>query len=260
MRWPMVLILVAAAIQDPSSDTPLARAQARFEEAKAAEKSGGDFDTPGKAAIAAFDEAIKADPKSVIARAGRGEVRAAMAAWCMPRGDFSKRKELEDAVADFDEALKLDPARVESIAGRGFARHKLTVARMFARGKIDELFKAGFEDLDKAIELRSTDPSLFILRGDAYHEKAIYSRYRADPHRSPAEAALADYKTALRLDPACESQLVARIAVAGKLSDSPVAVEDRGPFLVWSKTWELARREATIRRVPIFFYVSGGAG
>ena len=260
MRWPLFALLLTAAIQDSASDTPLARARARFEDAKAAEFKGGDFETPGKAAIAAYDEAIKADPKSAVARAGRGEVRAAMAAWGMPRGDFTKRKELEDAVADFDEALKLDPARVESIAGRGFARFKLAVARMFARGQIDDLFKSGFEDFNRALELRPGDAGLFILRGDAHYEKALYSRYRADPHRPPAEAALADYKAAAALDPACEPKLVARVAAAGKLADSPVAVEDRGPFLVWSKTWELARREATIRRVPIFFYVSGGAG
>ena len=256
----MALVLVVAAIQDPSSDTPLARAQARFEEAKAAEKKGGDFDTPCKAALAAYDEAIKADPKSAAAWAGRGEVRAAMSAWRMPGGDFTKRKELEDAIADFDEALKLDPARVESIAGRGFARHKSAVARIFARGNIDDLFKAGFEDFNRALELRPGDANLLILRGDALYEKAIYSRYRADPHRPPAEAALADYRAAVKVNPACEAELVGRIAACGKLADSPVAVEDRGPFLVWSKTWELARREATIRRVPIFFYVSGGAG
>lgn len=259
MRWAL-LLLFAATIQDPAPESPMARAQARFEEAKVAEKSGGDFETPGKAAIAAYDEAVKSDPKSAAARAGRGEVRAAMAAWRMPRGDFSKRAELEGAIADFDEALKLDPARVESIAGRGFARFKLSVARIFARGQIDELFKTGFEDFNRAIELRPGDASLFILRGDALHEKAMYARYRADPHRPPAEAALADYRAAVKLNPACEADLVGRIAACGRLADSPVAVEDKGPSLAWSKTWELARREATIRRVPIFFYVSGGAG
>lgn len=251
------LLLLLAVLQD---QTPLDRARALFAEAKSAEKSGGDFETPGKAAIAAFDEAVKAEPLSAEAIAGRGEVRAAMAAWWMPRGDFTKRKELEAALADYDKAIELDPRRAESYAGRGFARFKLSVARMFARGHIDELFKTGFEDFNRAIELRPGDASLFILRGDALHEKAVYARYRADPHRPPAEAALADYRQAVKVDPVCASPLDARIAACGKLADSPAAVDDKGPPLIWSKTWELAQREARLRRVPIFFYVSGGAG
>jgi hypothetical protein len=41
----------------------------------------------------------------------------------------------------------------------------------------------------------------------------------------------------VKLDPSCESQLVARIAATEKLADSPVAVDDKGPSIVWSKTW-----------------------
>jgi len=260
MRWPAVLLLFVAAIQESTPATPLARGRAKFEEARKAEKAGGDFDPAGNAAIAAFDEAVKADPASAEAWAARGEVRASMAAWRMPRGDFSKRAELQSAIADFDEALKRDPARAEWIAGRGFARWKLTVARIFARGNIDELFKTAFEDLDQAVKLRPTDASIHVLRGDALQEKAVYARFRADPHKADAGAALAEYAEAARLDPASAPGLESRIAASRKLADSPVAVEDRGPSITWSKTWELARREAAIRRIPIFFYVSGGAG
>ena len=260
MRWPAFLLLVAAAIQDAPQESPLARGRAKFDEARKAEKAGGDFETPGKAALAAFDEAVKADAKSADVRSGRGEVRAALAAWRFPLGDFSKHADLEAAIADFDEAIKLDPQRPESYAGRGFARFKLSVARIFARGNIDDLFKTGFEDFCRAIDLRPNDPAFYILRGDAQYEKGIYSRYRADPHQPPAEAAIEDYKRAASLDPACEAQLVARIAAAGKLADSLVAVDDKGPSIAWSKTWELAKREAQVRHVPIFFYVSGGAG
>jgi len=241
-------------------DETLARGRARLEEARLAAEQGGDYETPGKAALAEFEAALKRDPASAEAWAGRGEARAGLAAWRMPRGDFTRRADLEGAISDFNEAIKRNPARAESYAGRGYARWKLSVARIFARGQIDDLFKTGFEDLDRAIELRPADATLFILRGDAYHEKAVYSRYRADPHRPPAEAALADYKAAVRLDPASASGLESRIAASRKLADSPVAVEDQGASIVWTKTWELARREALIRRVPIFFYVSGGAG
>jgi tetratricopeptide (TPR) repeat protein len=127
----------------PKAPTP--RGRAKFEEARKAEKAGGDFDTPGKAALAAYDEAVKADPGSAEARAGRGDVRASLAAWRFPGGDFTTRAEFEAAIADFDEAIKLDPKRPESYAGRGFARFKLSVAVIFARGDIDDLFKAGFE-------------------------------------------------------------------------------------------------------------------
>jgi tetratricopeptide (TPR) repeat protein len=256
MRSVLAAFLLLGFVQE----SPLERARAKFEEARAAEKSGGDFETPATAALAAFDEAVKADGASVDARAGRGEARAAVASWRFPRGDFSKRADLEAAIADFDEAIKLDPARAASYAGRGFARCKLSVARMFARGQIDELFKSGFEDFSRAIELGPTNPAFFVLRGDAQHEKAIYYRYRADAHKPPAEAALADYRQAIKLDASLASALEARIAASVKLSESPVAVDDTGPPLIWSKTWELARREARIRKVPIFFYVSGGAG
>ena len=260
MRWPLFLLLLVPAIQDPPQESALARARAKFEEAQNAEKAGGDFDTPGKAALAAFNEAVKADAKSIEALAGRGEFRATLAAWRFPRGDFSKRAEFEAAIADFDEAIKLDPRRADSYAGRGFARSKLAVARMFARGDIDELFKTAFEDLDKALELRPADAGLLILRGDAHYEKAVYARFRADPHRPPAEKALEDYREAVRLESGRAALVDSRIASAGKLADSPVAVDDKGPSIVWSKSWELAKREAQVRRVPIFFYVSGGAG
>ena len=260
MRVLAFVLLAAGAFQEPAAESPLVRARARFEEARIAERNGGDFDTPGKAAIAAFDEAVKADPASAEARAGRGDVRAAMAAWRMPRGDFSKRAEFEAAIADYDEALKLDPTRAATFAGRGFARFKLSVARFFARVHVDELFRTGFEDLDQAVKLLPADASLRILRGDAQQEKAVYARYRADPHKAYAEAALTEYAEAARLDPATGPGLESRVAASKRLAGLPAAVDDKGLSIAWTRTWEEARREAAIRRVPIFIYVSGGAG
>ena len=263
MRALGLLLLAAGSFtqeQEPAPQSPLDRGRARLEEARLAADKGGDFETSGKAALAAFDEAVKADPSSAEAWAGRGEARASVAAWRMPGGDFTKRAELEAAIADFTESLKRDPDRAATVAGRGFARWKLAVARFFARVHVDELFKPAFEDLDRAVKLRPTDAALRLLRGTALLEKAVYARYRADPHKDHATAALAEFAEAARLEPTTAPQLESRIAAARKLSESPVAVEDKGPSIVWSKTWELARREATIRRVPIFFYVSGGAG
>jgi tetratricopeptide (TPR) repeat protein len=255
MRTAVLALLLAAAL--PQED-PLARAKAKVEEARAAQRTGGDFETPGKAAVAIFDEILKADPASVEARAGRGGIKAAVAAWKNPQGEFrSVSNDLEAAIADFDAALKADPARADFYAGRGFARFKFAVSRFFARVHVDELFRTAFEDFTKAIELKPGDASLYVLRGDAHHEKAMYARYRADPHKPPAEAALADFRKAAELG---ATGLEARIAACGKWADSPAAVEDKGPSIVWSKTWELARREAKLRQVPIFFYVSGGAG
>ena len=258
MRLAAAVLILAGLIQQ--QDSPLARAQAKVDEARAAEKAGGDFDAPAKAGLAAFDEAVKADPSSVAARIGRADLKAAIANWWQARGDFTKRTQLESAIADYDEALKLEPGRVEAIAGRGYAKFKFQVSRFFARVHVDELFKAAFEDIDKAVSLRPGDASLHILRGDALLEKGKYGRYRADPHKPSAEAAIAAYQEAIRLDPQKADALAARIAAAGKLADSPIAVEDKGAFIVWSKSWELAKREAQIRSVPIFFYVSGGAG
>ena len=67
----LALLLFVAAIQESAPATPLERGRAKFEEARKAEKAGGDFVSAGIAAIAAFDEAVKADATSVEARAGR---------------------------------------------------------------------------------------------------------------------------------------------------------------------------------------------
>jgi len=251
---------VATPAPPSAPDESLARGRARLAEARLAAESGGDFETPGKAALGEFDMAIKRDPAPAEAWAGRGEVRAGLAAWRMPKGDFTRRADLEAAIADFNEAIKRDPARAESFAGRGYARWKLSVARFFARVHVNDLFKPAFEDLDQALKLRPADAALHVLRGDALHEKAAYARIRADAHKPHAEAALAEYAEAARLDPASAPRLESRIAACRKLADSPVAVEDMGASITWVRTWELARREALIRRVPIFFYVSGGAG
>ena len=257
MRAAALLVLLLLPQDPPSS---LAQARALLDEARAAERKNGDFDTPGKAALAAFDAAVKADPASVDALVGRGDTRAALAAWRHPRGDFTKRAELEGAIADYEAALKLDPARVEAIAGRGFARFKSSVSRFFARVHVDELFKSGLDDLDQAVKLRPADVGLRILRAEALLEKGWYARYRADAHRPAAEAAAGEFREAIKLDPSRSAELEPRVAASLRLAESPVATEDHGAFIVWSKTWEEARREAAIRRVPIFFYVSGGAG
>ncbi|HTF56892.1 MAG TPA: tetratricopeptide repeat protein, partial [Planctomycetota bacterium] len=132
---------VKAPAQPPGdAETPRLRGLARLEAARQAADKGGDFEALGKAAIQDFDEAVKADPRSAGARAGRGEARAALIASRMPGGDFTGRGDLETAIADYTEAIRLEPDRAAYYAGRAFARQKLAVARFFARIAVGELF------------------------------------------------------------------------------------------------------------------------
>lgn len=236
------------------------RGIARLERARQEADKGGDFEAVAKTALADLDEAIKRDPGPAEGWAGRGEIRAAVVAHRMARGDFSGRGELEAAVADYDQALKRDPKRAATYAGRAFARQKGAVARFFARVPVADLFKAALQDLDEAVLLKPSDAGLRHQKAGALFEVGVHGAYRGESPRDWYAAALNEFEETGRLDPAMAPILAARVQQCRRLAAGNPATEEPERHIEWAKTWEAGQREARIRRVPIFFYVSGGAG
>jgi tetratricopeptide (TPR) repeat protein len=115
-------------------------------------------------AIKEFDSALKLDPKSFKALAGRASARA----W---KGD------LESSLSDYDAAILINPKSTF-----------LLVARGRVRGMKSDLDKA-IEDFDAAIRI---DPN---------HAPAFFNRGLARTHRKEWDKALLDLNEFIRLDP-----------------------------------------------------------
>jgi tetratricopeptide (TPR) repeat protein len=115
-------------------------------------------------AIAALSEAIRLDPKSVLAFGNRGTAY-------MRKGDNDR------AIADYDEAIRLDPMYAFAFHQRG---------AVYARkGDNDR----AIADYDEAIRLDYKPALAFLNRGIAYMNKGDNDR------------AIANYNEAIRLDP-----------------------------------------------------------
>jgi tetratricopeptide (TPR) repeat protein len=178
----------------------------------------------------------------------------------MPGGDFTGRGDLEAAIADYTEALRLDPERAAFYAGRAFARQKLAVARFFARVPVGELFGAAMKDLEEAIRREPSDAACHRQKAEAMFEVGVYALYRGDPPREWYAGAVKEYEETSRLEPALAPLIESGLKTCrDRAGEAPAAVPPE-PGIVWAKTFELGQREARIRRVPILFYVSGGAG
>ena len=154
----------------------------------------GDFD----AAIAAYNEALRANRKQVAAYIGRGtafmqtgrfdraladldtairlvpdvagllSVRAAIHA---SRGDHDR------ALADYDRALRLIPESSQALVGRGLA--------CYSNGEFDR----AIADLNQALRLNPNDALALNNRGAAFLKKGEYA------------SAVADLRQAMRLKP-----------------------------------------------------------
>ena len=125
-----------------------------------ADSKAGEYDR----AIAAYNEAIRLDPKSAFAYVSRGDAYA-------DKGDNDR------AIADFNEAIRLDPKSALAFRSRGVAYAD--------KGDNDR----AIADFNKAIRLDPKSALAFRSRGDAYANKDDYDR------------AIADYNEAIRLDP-----------------------------------------------------------
>jgi tetratricopeptide (TPR) repeat protein len=172
-------------------------AQARY----AALISRGNTDSNAGAydrAIAAYNEAIRLDPKSALAFRSRGDAYAS-------KGDNNR------AIADFTEAIRLDPksALAFSYRGVGYANkgdYDRAIADFNMAIQLDPRSTHAFRnrgvvyahkgddnraiaDLNEAIRLDPKNALAFRNRGDAYTNKGDNDR------------AIADFTEAIRLDP-----------------------------------------------------------
>ena len=116
-----------------------------------ADSKAGEYDR----AIAAYNEAIRLDPKSAFAYVSRGDAYA-------DKGDNDR------AIADFNEAIRLDPKSALAFRSRGVAYAD--------KGDNDR----AIADFNKAIRLDPKSALAFMSLGDAYANKDEYDRAIAD--------------------------------------------------------------------------------
>ena len=116
------------------------------------------------AAISAYDEAIKLNPKYALAYNNRGNAKA-------------KLEQRESALADYDEAIRLKPDYAAAYYNRGVEK------------AAQESFKSAIADYTVAIELKPKLAEAYTNRGIVRAQLRQY------------EEAIADYTAAIRLKP-----------------------------------------------------------
>ncbi|MDX2031864.1 MAG: tetratricopeptide repeat protein [Blastocatellia bacterium] len=145
-------------------------------------------------ALADFSEALRLNPRYLLAWIKRGNIRLNLG-------------EDEEAIADFTEALRVDPRSVLAWNNRGLARHN-----------IGEM-AAAVADYTRALDLDAKQPLVFNNRGSAKHDQGNWV------------GALRDYDQAIALDPrlaaAWNNRGVSRRALddlAGAIADYTEAI------------------------------------
>ena len=159
-----------------------------------AHKANDDLDK----AIAAYDDAIRADPKWAVPYAKRGDLYddkgdqdRAIAdlgeairldpnyswAYAIRGYILDQKRDYDGAIADYTQSIRLDPKDAGTIANRGWTKRK--------KGDLD----GAFADFNEAIRV---DPKLV---------RAWYNRGLAWNDRSDYDRAIADFNEAIRLDP-----------------------------------------------------------
>jgi tetratricopeptide (TPR) repeat protein len=157
-------------------------------------------------ALQDYDEAIKADPQYAKAYNNRGVV-------------YQKQAEYDLAIKDFNAALQLDPDYAHALANRGETYLKMSD------------YQSASKDFDQALRLK---PQLALLLNERCWTRAIVGdvqgaladcndAIRSEPSAaafdsrglaylksSQWDAAIADYNSALRLDPKLASSLYGR--------------------------------------------------
>jgi tetratricopeptide (TPR) repeat protein len=120
-------------------------------------------------AIADYDEAIRLDPKSIAAFTDRGGAY-------LEKGDFAR------AISDFDEAIRINSQFAGAFSARCFARAATGV------------LQTALVDCNEALRLQPNDPIALGRRGFTYLKLGLF------------ESAIADYDKATRLFPQPPSQ------------------------------------------------------
>ncbi len=176
-----------------------------------------------QSAIPKFDEAIKRDPKNVLAYVGRGAAHRLTG-------------QHEPALADYETAIRLDPASAAGFSGRGTLHG------------IKKDFERAIADFDMALKIDATDANTLRLRGlaksdlqrfddaivdydaviriDPFMASAYNGRGFAYSKKGDPERAFADYDAAVRIDPNLIVALNNRGIAFTKRGDAQQAMAD----------------------------------
>jgi tetratricopeptide (TPR) repeat protein len=214
-----------------------------------AHASIGNCDT----ALADYDEAIRLDPKLVVAYYNRGNV-------------YIVKRDYDKAIAEYDEAIRLNPKFAPAYHNRGAAHGiKGDYDRAFAdkeevRRLDPKLALAAFEQVsqldprdsfayhDAAIQLNPKDPLAYYNRGNAFIVKGDYDH------------AIADYDEAIRLDPKLANAYYNRGNAYMVKRDYDKAVADKGQAIRLDPRLAFAPFDEAIRLNPkdwLAFYERG---
>jgi tetratricopeptide (TPR) repeat protein len=171
-------------------------------------KAKGELDS----AIADFSEAMKLNPKNLLAYTNRGDGMVA-------KGDY------DAAIADYDAAIAADPNFLRAYSGRGDAY----------KNKKD--FDRAIEDYRKALSLKPTEEKRKLI------ERVLASVYveRGLSQKDPA-AELADYDEALKLNPANTSALNNRAVLYSAKGEYDRAIQDLDQAIKLKPDYSLAFR------------------
>ena len=207
--------------------------------------------------LAEFSRAVELDPRSVLALAARGQVRADLGQHQRAVADYDQAIELapEDAdifisrgnaylhlkqyrraIAYYDHAIELNPEDTTAYNNRGFAYRNL------------EQYERAIADYDRAIELNLENADVYLFRGFTYFRLGQYTRAAADysraieldpdnitayhsrglaRHRSgQLERAIADFDRAIELNPEDATLNNSRGAVYGELEQYERSIAD----------------------------------
>jgi len=150
-----------------------------------ANAAGGDL----ASAVAAFDEAIKIDPKYAPAYENRGKAKLF-------------QYQFDEAISDFDQALQLDPSDQVAFYLRGSAKGQ--------KGDFD----GAIADFSHLIEL------------DPKHAPAYYNRGHAKYFKGDLDGATADINQALTMDPNYPYSYFIRGLIRHAQNDRAEAISD----------------------------------
>jgi tetratricopeptide (TPR) repeat protein len=163
-------------------------------------------------AIADFGEAIKLDPKNLLAYINRGNS-------LLDKGEY------DAAIADYNAAIKADPNFLKAYTGRGDAY----------KDKKD--YDRAIEDYKKALTLNPSDEMRKVI------ERVLASVYvdRALGQKDSA-AELADYDEALKLNPGNTSALNNRAVLYNNKGEYDRAIQDLDQAIKLKPDFSLAFR------------------
>ena len=175
------------------------------------------------AAVKAFSEALRLDPKSAPARNGRGTAYRLLEKFDLALADFNEvlrlepknseahrgrggvfddKKDFAQALTECDEAIRCDPNNSAAYRTRGVVHSD--------KGEVDK----AVADYDRAIRLNPQDA------------KAFYDRALEESTMGDFDRAIVDYSEAIRITPADYDQLCGRGRVYHKKGEFNKAIAD----------------------------------